>query len=84
MAEVRRVLDEAGGTETQIIAKIENAEGVANIDEILRVADGIMVARGDMGVEIDYAMLPRIQKSIIKKCLAAAADPSQPPRCWSP
>ena len=71
VAEVRRVLDEAGAAETQIIAKIENAEGVSNIDEILTVADGIMVARGDMGVEIDYAMLPRIQKSIIKKCLAA-------------
>jgi len=71
VAEVRRVLDEAGAQETQIIAKIENAEGVSNIDEILTVADGIMVARGDMGVEIDYAMLPRIQKSIIKKCLAA-------------
>jgi pyruvate kinase len=71
VAEVRRVLDEAGASETQIIAKIENAEGVSNIDEILTVADGIMVARGDMGVEIDYAMLPRIQKSIIKKCLAA-------------
>ncbi|HWP79920.1 MAG TPA: pyruvate kinase [Candidatus Acidoferrum sp.] len=71
VAEVRRVLEAAGGAEVQIIAKIENAQGVENIDEIIAEADGIMVARGDMGVEIDYAMLPRIQKSIIKKCLAA-------------
>lgn len=54
----------------RIIAKIENREGVNNLDEILSVADGIMVARGDMGVEIDFTELPGIQKDIIAKCVA--------------
>lgn len=54
----------------RIIAKIENREGVTNLDEILAVADGIMVARGDMGVEIDFTEIPAIQKDIIAKCMA--------------
>ena len=65
--ELRLVLEENGGGDIQIIAKIENWEGVENIDEILMAADGIMVARGDMGVEIDFTELPRIQKMLIKK-----------------
>lgn len=64
---LRQVLVENDGANILIIAKIENWEGVENIDEILMAADGIMVARGDMGVEIDFSELPRIQKMLIKK-----------------
>ena len=63
---VRKVLEEAGRPDIRIIAKIENGEGVKNIDGILRVADGIMVARGDMGVEIPFEEIPQIQKMLIK------------------
>lgn len=66
--EVRKVLNENGGENIQIISKIENQEGVDNIDSILEVSDGIMVARGDMGVEIPIEKVPIIQKNIIKKC----------------
>ncbi len=65
--QVRKLLDENGGKKIKIIAKIENQEGVNNIDDILRVADGIMVARGDMGVEIPFEEIPRIQKELIHK-----------------
>lgn len=65
---VRRILEEEGRSDIRIIAKIENGEGVKNIDDILRVSDGIMVARGDMGVEIPFEEIPRIQKMLIKKC----------------
>ncbi|MCL2704122.1 MAG: pyruvate kinase [Defluviitaleaceae bacterium] len=60
-----------GPIRCQLISKIENAEGVENIDEIIRVSDGIMVARGDMGVEIPFEELPGIQKTLIKKCYRA-------------
>lgn len=63
--EVRNLLDSNKGNHIQIIAKIENQEGVDNIERILDVADGIMVARGDMGVEIAYENLPTIQKDLI-------------------
>ncbi|WP_312939434.1 pyruvate kinase [Oscillibacter sp.] len=61
----------ASGSSIRIIAKIENQEGVDNLSEILSVADGIMVARGDMGVEIDFTEIPIIQKDIIAQCAAA-------------
>lgn len=67
--EIKKLLEENGGQDIQIIAKIENGEGVENIDEILMASDGIMVARGDMGVEIDFNELPRIQKMLIKKAM---------------
>ncbi len=69
--EIRKLLEEQGNHTIRIIAKIENAEGVANIDEILRVSDGIMVARGDMGVEVPFEDVPVFQKLLIKKCCAA-------------
>ena len=69
--EIRSLLNSHSGENIQIIAKIESQEGVNNIDSILVVADGIMVARGDMGVEIPIEKVPIIQKNIIKKCNAA-------------
>ncbi|MGI6054475.1 MAG: pyruvate kinase [Clostridium sp.] len=65
--EIREMLEETGSS-MQIIAKIENEEGIENIDAIIEASDGIMVARGDMGVEIPAQEVPYIQKMIIKKC----------------
>lgn len=65
--EIRRIFQEKGCRSMNIIAKIENMQGVENIDDIIRVADGIMIARGDMGVEIPLEDVPVIQKMIIKK-----------------
>lgn len=65
---IREILEENNATHIQIISKIENQEGVDNIDEILRVSDGIMVARGDLGVEIPTEEMPIVQKMLIKKC----------------
>lgn len=68
---IREIFAEQGNTHTQIIAKIENQEGVDNMDSILEVVDGIMVARGDLGVEVPAEDVPLIQKEIIAKCNAA-------------
>lgn len=65
---LRKFVDYHGARDLRIIAKIENIEGVNNFDEILRYADGIMVARGDMGVELSFERLPGLQKRFIKKC----------------
>jgi len=69
--EIRKILEAHNCHSIRIISKIENQEGVDNIDEIIRVSDGIMVARGDMGVEIPGEEVPAIQKMIIKKTVAA-------------
>lgn len=69
--EIKNLLHNHGGRNIKVIAKIENAEGVENIDDIIRESHGIMVARGDMGVEIDMQDLPVIQKSLIKKTYRA-------------
>lgn len=68
--ELRRLLDEKNSS-IGIIAKIENQEGISNLQEILAVADGIMVARGDLGVEIDFTEIPMLQKEMISQCMAA-------------
>jgi pyruvate kinase len=66
--EIRQLLEEKQATHIHIIPKIENQEGVDNIDEILEVSDGLMVARGDLGVEIPAEEVPLVQKMLIKKC----------------
>lgn len=66
--EIRKVLEENGNYDIRIISKIESRQGLANIDEIIEVSDGIMVARGDLGVEIATEEVPIAQKNIIKKC----------------
>ena len=71
---LRKFTQSLGWFNPRIIAKIENAQGVANIDEILDAADGIMVARGDMGVEIPFEQIPAIQKELIRKAYNAGKN----------
>jgi len=71
ISEIRAELENLGCTNMRVIAKIENATGVENIDAIINEADGIMVARGDMGVEIPMEEIPVIQKKLISKCYKA-------------
>lgn len=65
--QIRKILTD-GGSQMKIISKIESQEGLDNIDEIIEVSDGIMLARGDLGVEIDAKRIPQLQKEIIQKC----------------
>ena len=69
---IRKLCDDNGGSHVRIYAKIENRMGVDNFDEILNVSDGIMVARGDLGVEVEMEEVPVLQKSFIKRCNVAA------------
>ncbi|MGM9971439.1 MAG: pyruvate kinase [Anaeroplasmataceae bacterium] len=68
LLDLRKLLDENGGSGIKIIAKIENTEGVQNLLDIVQTADGVMVARGDLGVEVAYKKLPSIQKEMISAC----------------
>ncbi len=69
--QLRTLLNENGGEKIKIISKIENMEGIDNFREILDLSDGIMIARGDMGVEVDFEKLPGLQKKFIKECCKA-------------
>jgi pyruvate kinase len=71
MLAVRRALDEVGASHLGVIAKIETQQGVTHADEILRASDGLMVARGDLGVELPAEEVPLVQKDLISKCLEA-------------
>ena len=90
--EARKIIDESGG-DALIISKIESHRSIENIDEIIDVSDGIMVARGDLGVDVPMEELPILQKNIIEKCrqnakfaivatemLASMSDNSRPTR----
>jgi pyruvate kinase len=68
VVEIKKVLQEYGGADIRVIAKIENRQGVENIDAIIETADAIMVARGDLGVEIPVFEVPILQKMMIRKC----------------
>ena len=67
--EIKKLLAENGGKEIKVIAKIESTQGIENFEEILEASDGLMVARGDLGVEVAYEKLPGIQKRFIRRCV---------------
>lgn len=69
---IKEFLAKEGKPDILVIAKIENGQGVDNFDSIVQVADGIMVARGDLGVEVDLALVPKLQKMMIRKCYLAS------------
>ena len=69
--DARQIIAEAGGHPMRIIAKIENQEGLDNLDEIIDAADGIMVARGDLGVEVEFEQLPAAQRDMVRRCVTA-------------
>ncbi len=79
--EIRSFLRKMAARHLQIIPKIENQEGVDNIDEILNVSDGLMVARGDLGVEIPAEEVPLVQKKLIEKCNQAVNQLSLQHKC---
>lgn len=68
VVEIKKILEKNNGKDISVIAKIENREGIENIDEIIKVSDGVMVARGDLGVEVPVEEVPIIQKELISKC----------------
>ena len=68
LAEIRKLLDDNGGQNVKIISKIESQEGIDNFEEILELSDGIMVARGDMAVEVPFEQVPVVQKRFIRRC----------------
>ncbi len=69
--DARRIIVEAGGRSLRIVAKIENQEGLDNLAEIIDAADGVMVARGDLGVEVEFEMLPVAQRDMVRRCVVA-------------
>ena len=69
--DARRIIAEARGHHMRVVAKIENQEGLDNLDEIIDAADGIMVARGDLGVEVEFEMLPVVQRDMVRRCAIA-------------
>lgn len=72
--DIRELLDQVGAKGMEIIAKIENQQGIDNIDEIIEAADGVMVARGDLGVEVPSYRVPLLQKEIVQKCRNAGKN----------
>lgn len=82
--DIRNLLERVGAGSVEIIAKIENQQGIDNIDEIIEAADGIMVARGDLGVEVPSYQVPMLQKEIIGAAGRRERTSLWPRRCWIP